>query len=234
MNFTFGIITGRRDCDESNKNDDLSLIIDSIRNQSIPNYEIVIVGHCDLESSDIVNIDFDDGIKDNWITKKKNIITEAAQYDNIVYLHDYIIFEPGWYDGFKLFGNTFDVCSNIILDRRDKRWVDWTLWYEDVLFMNVHDAMPYLLPYDVTDLSKYMYIAGSYWIAKKWVMQDIPLNEELAWGQGEDVEWSKRVRDKYTFSFNPMSTIKFLKDKDCPFNDTTPQIIEVLRGRKND
>lgn len=230
MNFTFGIITGRRDCDESDKDHDLNLIIRSIRSQNIPRYEIVIVGECREKSADVVKIDFDDSIKANWITKKKNVITETAKYENIVYLHDYVIFEPGWYSGYKLFGDDFDVCSNIVLDSRGKRWVDWTLWYEDVLFMNVHDAMPYMLPYDVIDLSKHMYIAGSYWVAKKRVMQDIPLNEDLAWGESEDVEWSKRVRDKYKFSFNENSVIKFLKEKDNPFNDTTPEIIEALRG----
>ena len=39
------------------------------------------------------------------------------------------------------------------------------------------------------------------------------LNETLGWGQGEDVEWSKRVLPKYSYKMNTHSIIKSLKDK---------------------
>ena len=41
-----------------------------------------------------------------------------------------------------------------------------------------------------------------------------PLDEELAWGESEDVEWSKRVRTKTVFKFNKYSVVRFLKFKD--------------------
>jgi len=44
-------------------------------------------------------------------------------------------------------------------------------------------------------------------------MDEIPLNENLLHGQGEDVEWSQRVSKKYTFSFNKHSTVSLLKNK---------------------
>ena len=49
-----------------------------------------------------------------------------------------------------------------------------------------------------------MYISGSYWVCKKHVMENFPLNDELLWGQGEDVEWSKIVREHYILSVKMM------------------------------
>jgi hypothetical protein len=64
-----------------------------------------------------------------------------------------------------------------------------------------------------------MYISGSYWIAKKQVMEEFPLDESLVWGESEDVEWSKRIRDKYSFDLNIRSAVKLLKIKDRVFLD---------------
>ena len=63
-----------------------------------------------------------------------------------------------------------------------------------------------------------MYISGTYWIAKKRVMEEFPLNENLFWGQGEDVEWSKSVTKKYNFSINPNSIVKLMGYKDPLFH----------------
>ena len=33
-------------------------------------------------------------------SKKKNIITQNAKYENIVYMHDYIVLDNNWYKGY--------------------------------------------------------------------------------------------------------------------------------------
>lgn len=38
-------------------------------------------------------------------------------------------------------------------------------------------------------------------------------DEKLRWGEGEDVEWLKRVREKVNIVFNNNSCVFFLKDK---------------------
>jgi len=58
-----------------------------------------------------------------------------------------------------------------------------------------------------------MYISGGYWLAKKYVMEEEPLNEKLGWGESEDVEWSKRVLNKFSYKMNTYSTVQTLKDK---------------------
>ena len=40
-----------------------------------------------------------------------------------------------------------------------------------------------------------------------------PLNEKLFWGEGEDIEWSKRVRQKTEFKFNNLSSVIYNKEK---------------------
>lgn len=207
MDFTFGIIT-----DGTNDNNIIA-IVESIMKQNIPNKEIIIVGNSSIKVDK--NISFDEGIKSKWITRKKNIITEHAKFENIVYLHDYIVFEDNWYEGFLKFGNTFDICMNVILNSNGQRFRDWC----------IHDPSPFgnsctgLLPYSIKNLSKYMYISGSYWVAKKKVMEEFKLDETLCWGQSEDIVWSKQVTSKYDFSMNDLSTVRLLKYKDLVIKD---------------
>ena len=96
MQFTFGIIT----CAETNGKlpDRVETIMNSIRHACPPtSYEIIIVGgHETFNFADGRVISFDENQKKMWITRKKNIITEESQYENIVYMHDYIVLDSEW------------------------------------------------------------------------------------------------------------------------------------------
>ena len=248
MNFTFGIIT-------INNIENINKVIDSIEVQNIPNYEIIIVG-CNktfnlttlykLKRKNCMCIPFDESMYSGWITKKKNIITQNAKYENIVYMHDYIVLDNNWYKGYLKNGNNFDVIINPIQNFDGSRFRDWVLnmFFLRGLYLinenrttptiNAHDQwiqtresviekyqinpnmQAYFLSYDMDgkEWQEYIYISGAYWVAKKNVMEEIPLNENLLWGQSEDVEWSQRVRNKYIFSCNKYSICKFIKQKD--------------------
>lgn len=231
MKYTFGIIT------TGNKSMIHKAIL-SIYSQNIPEFEILIVGgpsewgefagHDWCENGTVRHIQFNESIKNSWITKKKNIITNNAKYDNIVYMHDYICLMPGWYDGFQAIGHKFDICMTKMLRPNGSRYRDWSLLYMSVDGLGVK-RHHYLLPYDVTDLSKFMYISGAYWVAKKHVMTDFPLNESLGWGQGEDCEWSQRIKIKHEFTMNALSSVILQKDKDPIFHDALPCDIDLLR-----
>lgn len=223
MKFTFGIITSPDEYDQLPVR--LNRIFESIANQySYDDAEIIIVGGREDKSGETYKfISFDETIKQKWITRKKNIITQNAKYDNIVYMHDYVSLMPGWYKGFETYGDKFDICMTPILNADGTRFRDWTLWMDN-------NCLDRLLPYNVTNLTNHMYISGAYWIAKKSVMEKFPLNEKLSWGEGEDVEWSKQVREQYQFSINVHSPVKFLKYKDRVFNDATPEIISRLQN----
>lgn len=228
MRFSFGIITS------SKSSFYLKKVIRSILKQNIPddNFEIIVVGNqSKVTSKKIRNIEFDENIKPGWITKKKNLVTQNSNFENIVFIHDYLQLSNDWYKGFLKFGNDFDICMNKILNYDNTRFRDWTLWTENknkldqILSKRGSET---LIPYKVQHLSKFMYISGAYWVAKKQLMEKFPLNEELTWGEGEDVEWSKRVREEHNFTFNPYSTVKLLKYKDALFNEPNEEKLEEI------
>ena len=234
MDFTFGVVTGG-DVSWINR------LIDSVEKQNIPNYEIIIVGGNPINRKNVVHVPFDENqTKKMWITRKKNLITENAKYENIVYLHDYIRLEDGWYEGFLKFGDDFKVCMNKIKNKDGNRFRDWVLWHVD-LYKSIGDEIllsdikeiiskgELILPYDIKHLSKYQYISGAYWVAKKNVMEEFMLDERRVWGQGEDVDWSLRVRKKYDFLMNEYSTVKFIKQKKPLWSECSDDTIEILK-----
>ena len=183
LKITFGIIT------MENTQSYLNDVVASIRAQKIPedSYEIIIVGNCDIDNqSDVKIITFDESQKNMWITKKKNIITAEASYENIVYMHDYLSLSSNWYTKFLEFGIEWDICMNAIKNPDGSRILDWIGLPDDQIYGNV------VLPYEYEGSSG-MYIPGYFWIAKKSIMTEYPLNEDFSWGEGEDIEWSKRV-----------------------------------------
>jgi hypothetical protein len=222
MDFTFGIIT-------NGENDHcIKIIIESIYNNKIPNFEIIIVGNTKIDVGDnIIVYEFNENIKQNWITRKKNIICENAKYENIVLLHDYIKLEDDWYKGFLKFGNDFDWCVNKIINHDGRRFRDYTLYtgridgvkckYQNVRNIDEHLECNRLLPYDFENnikTNKYMYISGSYYVIKKRITDQFKLNEELSWGQGEDFYFSRMLdANGIIIKCNKFSSVKLLKYK---------------------
>ena len=143
-------------------------------------------------------------------------------------MHDYIEFTKEWHTEFELFGDDFDVCMNSILNPDMSRYRDWCLWMDDA--KEYVENNNYLIPYGLKNLSKMMYISGAYWVAKKKFMTENMLNEKLRWGQGEDVEWSIRVRKITEFKINERSIVKLMKHKDRIFNEPTGIEISRLRN----
>ncbi len=224
MEFTFGIITGG-DCP-----DRVHKIIDSIEAENMPEYEIIVIGGLPVNRDNTLYLPFpeDEAKTRPWITKKKNLISSLAIYDNIVYLHDYLVLCPGWYKGQLLSGELFTIRMDKILNADGTRFRDWTLNPQES-----STGMACLLPYDVTDLTEYMYISGSYWVGKKNFMLDNPLDEKLLWADGEDMEWSKRINKITTFSMNAHSSVQIIKEqKAVVFGYATDNMIDHLRRAK--
>jgi hypothetical protein len=216
LSITFGIIT------TEHTSTYLRTVIDSIHNQKISNesYEILIVGNCDVkESENIKVIPFDETQRRMWITKKKNMITNHAKFDIIVYMHDYFILSDDWYTNFLQFGLDWDICMNRIINKSGDRLIDWMGMPDDRVYGNV------ILPYEYEG-SDGMYVPGYFWIAKKSVMIQFPLDEEFEWGDGEDIEWSKRVLggfppiwlkniQKYRNGMVNIKRHKYVMNKEC-------------------
>jgi hypothetical protein len=216
LNITFGIIT------DGKSQDNLLSVVKSIEALEVPKYEIKIVGKSqNFHSKYIEQIEFDESEKVGWITKKKNLITQNSSFENIVYLHDYYIFDNNWYKQVLKFGTDFDLCMHRIETASGSRYHDWTLWVDNNSFLDnyLEKSRATLIPYSWDKFKKYMYIPGGYWFAKKDFMILNPLNENLVWGEAEDVEWSKRIRESAVYKMNKFAKVKILKNKDSKFKE---------------
>jgi len=211
--FSFVIIT-----DGTN---DLTDIIRSIRENS--DGQIIVVGGAP-QTSVHLHIPFDECAKRAWITRKKNLGVQAARYENVVLMHDYVKILPGWNEGWAKFGFDWDVASNRIITQEGHRWRDWCYWNSPHIPHENSIVEPWcpqgmtfkgqaqLAPYTEKETSRH-YINGTYWVAKKDFMLKFPLNESLGWGRGEDVEWSLRWRSEYYYVFNENVTVQLTKHK---------------------
>jgi hypothetical protein len=241
IDFTFGIIT------DALPESCLRMVdtLRSIKALNIPRYEVIIVGAKNKIQPYFINeplvkiIDFNENIKPMWITKKDNIITQHAQYDNIVYSHDYFIYDAGWYNGWKEFGDNYHACMNRIINIDGTRFRDWCI-YDHWEIPEFRDAAQYagfnrgarecLIPYNEMGLQRFQYLSGAYWVAKKSIMQEIPLNENLVWGQGEDLVWAIQYRKKYSFSLNTKSVVKIHKKPHAViFAEMSPKTLSRMK-----
>jgi len=146
------------------------------------------------------------------------MICRLASYENVVLLHDYVIFHADWYTGFLEFGNSFDVCVNKILNPDGSRFRDFLLFLRYVYAIDTRFESQCLLPYDFklnSITARIAYISGAYYVVKKHVALRYPLDETKRWGEGEDVEFSYRTaRAGICIQMNKHSTVSILKSKE--------------------
>ena len=207
MEFTFGIITG------GGMDRLLKQCVESIRQENIPKYEIIIVGESSAFGDDLRVIDFDESVKDAWITRKKNIVAQNAKYENIVLMHDYVILKPGWYEGFLKFGNNFQICVNKILTNKGNRYRDYCIFKS----LASLESIQTLLPYDFKPtgpFNRLIYASGTYYVVKRSIALQYPLDERLGWGMAEDLVFCYTLTDAgIQISCNSNSSVQLLKEK---------------------
>lgn len=201
------------------------------------NFEIIVVGNIDLNmcetSSKVRCIPFSEDVlslsyknfrtarksrslkklffRTGAICHKKNLAAREAIYDKLCVMHDYVGLAEGWRQGFERFGQEWDVAMTIVLNADGSRHRDWMCWNHPLIMSNTSLNEACLMPYDT--YSKYMYLSGTYFCVKKDFFLHNPLNEKLFWGEGEDVEWSMRVRNVTQFKMNTHSSVRYLKLK---------------------
>lgn len=228
--WTFGITTSFLNITKNSDgvyqiDDSIKHIIESIYIQNIPQdkFEIIIIGANsiggDITFNNNIHVKyFDESIKNKWITKKKNIIFDAAKFENIMIMHDYFVLDTNWYAGFQQFETDWDVCMIKIRNKDGTRWRDWILWWCGTAPYRIeHNGIllePNRLLYDDNRFTNTdMYINGSVIIGKKEYLINNKFDENLCWGQGEDCEWSQRCRPTWIYKMNIHSTIRMIKQQ---------------------
>jgi hypothetical protein len=196
--WTFGIVA-------SNPNSQLvKHQISLIKAQGLSEYEILVVSPQKPEDEMLKWVPFFEGLGTNWITRKKNLLAQNALHENLVLMHDYIGLHKDWAAGFEIFGNNWNLVLTRVEDFYGRRFYDWASWDSPIY----PKYSP--IPYSRKDHTSHQFIPGAYWVAKTEFMLDNPLDENLLWGQSEDVEWSLRVRNR-GLVFNPYSKVRHLK-----------------------
>lgn len=203
MKVTFGIIT------DGTKDERIVQIVNSIYANNIPkdSFEIIVVGNSKIVADNTRVIPFDESQKPGWITKKKNLITEEAKFDTIVYSHDYFKYSPEWYQGFLNCTYDWDICMCPLITTDGLRYRDFAR-----MGRGNEGGSWYWIPYEEVN-PKQWDISGGWWISRKETMKRYPLNENLVWGEGEDGEMSDRMRGNVVYVCNSNSFVHLMKPK---------------------
>ena len=214
-------------------NEHLNGCVSSIVKASIDkNYEIIVVGGVGEFDQRYMHIKFEEEKpfyrvsnvikqikkgkifkifkKTGAIAEKKNIGSKFAKFDKLCILHDYVSLRNDWFHVYQSeTSNDWDILVPKVLNSNNKRHRDWVLWndpiYSESKFPNC------LPPYEYD--SNFYYINGTVMVVKNIFLSQNPLNNLLFWGQGEDVEWSLRVRQKAKLIKQFDLVFKYLKLK---------------------
>lgn len=189
--WSFGAISNGK------KNERILALIEQVRNFQIPNFEFLICGPAPSNNlpSFVKIIDDSDLYFDSRIpiSKKKNKIIDAANYNNLVLFHDRFNFPDHWYSDMKKYGNYFDGVAIPILDEETKShriqdWMSTSLDHYDFLKIFPKNRM---LKYNqwVPNWN----INGGFLIVKKHLIKRVKFNPFLHWGEAEDGDLCRRL-----------------------------------------
>jgi GT2 family glycosyltransferase len=173
--------------------------IESIQRLKIPNYEINIVE--------------DNLTPSGQIGKLRNNVCNLAKYDHLIVADDDLVFHKDFYEGLLQFGEDYDVAACRILNPDGSRFYDWKIHV---------NGKNYLIDYDITD--KNISLSGTFYIMKQWVFQKIHWSDELGYYQGEDVDFSDRLKVAgIRISFNPYCVITH----DAPYKQAGKSVLRM-------
>lgn len=182
--FSFIIISGGERIDSLNR------LLNSIRNQKILNYEIIVVGK--LPGITSVPVEFIE--RHNWaesgaICKMRNTGIDYSTGNLLIFLDDDVELTGSWFK--KLYPHldaTFDIAGSKILSPDGNRWYDWC-WAS----RNDSACPSRLLEY--SDHSENLYISGCCLIVRRSVFNILRFNEHLLNHQRDDVDFCHRAID---------------------------------------
>lgn len=186
---TFGVITDGR------KPDSVSRFVESVmRLQGLQDVEseVVVCGpagctdHLVIGAGETRLVEQpEEFAAQGWITRKKNLVVQAARGDVVVVAHDRYELAPDFLVELQAFGGDFSVvvCRQETLDGR--RFPDWVsigaAWNWAAIGMLAYG-----------DWEPGHYVNGGVMIARRDVLAAHPWNDLLFWNQAEDVELSRR------------------------------------------
>ncbi len=198
--WTFGIVTNGK------RNEWIERIIGAIQEQKIPHYEIIVCGtYHDRKENNTRYIPFNKRDDLGWITRKKNLIVEAAKYENLCVIHDRLIPDKNWYKGMIKWGNCFEHLG-CVQEKDGLRATDWH-FHEKM----EHEEFSFLSLLDYRDWDVNVFQGGQMHILKRTYAKECPWDETCAWNDLEDVRLGEVLNNRgHILRFNPHSRMDAL------------------------
>ena len=187
---TFGIVTSGKN------NENLERLIrslDTIRNDTRIAFEIIVCGPKDFVLPSSLTSSVDTYLVEPMAhldlpmtNLKKNLIAKHAKFPNLVISHDRYVFSPAFVDNLLEFGGDFEVCTFEAVDENNDpfpQWVSYSHQWKNSLHL------------DSDSFESNVYLNGGIFLVKRDLMLSHPINPLLFWGYGEDIEWSRRMKN---------------------------------------
>lgn len=172
--------------------------IDSIRNQKdAPPFEILVGGAVpDDLGADVRIVSMPDHANGGRLGAMRNRLVDEARFDRVIVADDDLIFHDGFFRGLAAGAarEDADVICVRFLNPDGSRFWDWA----------THGGPRghSLLEYGETD--SHVYVTGGLCIARRSMARSVRWNDTRGFYEGEDVEFSRRLRDAgAVIRFNP-------------------------------
>ena len=196
----------------------LNMVVKRILELDIPEKEILLCGRPDenFQYWDQVRIVGEDiPAPPIWITKKKNVLAQEAQYENLCILHDRVFLPANFMQTIRQFGDGFSFAAfqslwfDNVLNLSAVRYSDYGCAMEDHHADFIHaekeTTSSSFTPFLFTEIEKQNfiianplryqsgnYLTGSLYITKRKLWLNTPQDESLYWAEFEDIEHADR------------------------------------------
>jgi hypothetical protein len=123
-----------------------------------------------------------------WITRKKNLLIDAATRENVIVAHDRYLIPADFIARMKDFGGDFDVIAPRQTSTDGRPLPD---------LVTISDHLNWSTPgwLEFGDYHPFGYVNGGVIVAKTERLRRTRWSELLFWGQAEDVDLSRRLQD---------------------------------------
>ncbi|MEO1614951.1 MAG: glycosyltransferase family 2 protein [Planctomycetota bacterium] len=172
--------------------EELGRLIETAREYCDVPYEIILISPDSITAyenePDVKQIRFSERDDLGWITRKKNLICEAASFSDIVICHDRFEFTPSFFNTFHTWGCSYGIAAVRLKLPDGRRALDWGVVQGD----NHAWCKGGLIHY--RDYSRFSYVPGGVTMLRKSFWRQFPWCEELYWNEHEDVELCRRIQ----------------------------------------
>ena len=182
---TFGFITN------NDEHQNIKKAIDLLSKFNL-NYEIIIVGNNkeDLSNPKVRFFSYKDNGQRFLVNKKKSLIIENANKENLCIMHDHIYLDKHFIEGLLSFGNDFHFYDPLRFSlKKDKE-----IFSSRNSYINSLSYFGFKKPITnqnyVNDSS---FINGSFILGKSELFRKCGWPNHLAWGELEDIHFSKLI-----------------------------------------